>query len=301
LKLFRIYEVWASVYEQPTPPTGPSMSLQARIISEQELAGNLIFVEIYCNDVTALAGWQYELHYDPLILTYAADYVYYPWTDTVPDFGADYVGNAGTIPVTDPLYLTGMTGDFAVSRIYFVINDDGSGFPVEPNFSWLRLAISFMGDPEAGKLAHSVYNGYYGTLTPANYDEVPSPGLVGSPAIPTAESFPYGAPVSTNWFVQFPHQLDDNAWHITGWTDNGVEGLDAGDALEMERTTSPGSPPKSFIVTEIWECNADPNKYVFMILYGDFPEFPLGIGILLGLAPAIPVIYLWRRRPRKQV
>ena len=31
------------------------------------------------------------------------------------------------------------------------------------------------------------------------------------------------------------------------------------------------------------------------------PEFPLGIGFLMALAPLIPIIYLWRKRPKKRV
>jgi len=31
------------------------------------------------------------------------------------------------------------------------------------------------------------------------------------------------------------------------------------------------------------------------------PEFPLGIGLLMAIAPAIPIIYLWRKRPKKKV
>lgn len=31
------------------------------------------------------------------------------------------------------------------------------------------------------------------------------------------------------------------------------------------------------------------------------PEFPLGIGLLMAIAPAIPIIYKWRTRPKKKV
>jgi hypothetical protein len=31
------------------------------------------------------------------------------------------------------------------------------------------------------------------------------------------------------------------------------------------------------------------------------PEFPLGIGVLMALAPMIPIIYLWRTRPKRRV
>jgi len=31
------------------------------------------------------------------------------------------------------------------------------------------------------------------------------------------------------------------------------------------------------------------------------PEFPLGVGILLSMVTLIPVLYVWRTRPRKKV
>jgi hypothetical protein len=34
---------------------------------------------------------------------------------------------------------------------------------------------------------------------------------------------------------------------------------------------------------------------------GPVPEFPLGIGVLMALAPMIPIIYLWRTRPKRRV
>ena len=41
------------------------------------------------------------------------------------------------------------------------------------------------------------------------------------------------------------------------------------------------------------------------VIDGDYnapptPEFPLGIGFLMALAPMIPIIYLWRKRPKKK-
>jgi hypothetical protein len=291
LKVFRIYEVWASIYAPPTPPVStPTMSLQSPSISPQDAPDTLIFVEIYCNDVTALAGWQYQLNYDPTVLTYAADWNYYPWTDAVPDIGADYVGNAGTIPTTNPLYLTGMTGNFAVARIYFTVNSDGADppMPVAPNFSWLRLSISFMGDPEANKIPHHVYNGYYGTPPETSY-------MIGSEPIPVPNVYPYEHPISSNWIEEFPNF--GNRWHLASFIDNGDMGLNPSDQIDMVQIDPPVPGNPDFHVDQIWECNADPQTFVFMILtIKTIPEFPFGIGIVLIIAPATALIYVWRTR-----
>jgi hypothetical protein len=290
---FRVYEVWLSVYGSPVPAAGPSMSLQAPAIAAGDAAFQSVFVEVYLSDVEALAGWEYSISYDPAIMFATEYYNYYPWTDiAAPDLGADYIHIDGTIPVADPLLTVGVSGDSAVARIYFMLNDDGSGLPVDPNFSWLRFTLSLVGDPEATKISHTVYNGYYGTPPENSY-------MMGSAAVPRPESFPYGNPVSTNWVEEYPDFGD--AWHLTNWNDIDESSLlNAGDTLILTPTTPPGEEGE-FTPLQIWECDADPNTFVFMILLGPVPEFPLGLGLVLGLAPAILVIYIWRTRPRKRV
>lgn len=290
---FRIYEVWLSVYSSPVPAAGPSMSLQAPAITAGDAAYQSVFVEVYLSDVTNLAGWEYSISYDPAIMFATEYYNYYPWTDiAAPDLGADYIHIDGTIPVADPLLTTGVSGDSAVARIYFMLNDDGFGLPVDPNFSWLRFTMSLVGDPDATKISHSVYNGYYGTPEDNTY-------LVGSFPVPRPDPFPYGTPTSTNWVEEYP--TFGNVWHLTAWTDNDDTVLGAGDHTDMTPTAPPGETLGNCPVIQVWECFADPDTYAFMIFLGPVPEFPLGIGVVLGLAPAILVIYIWRTRPRKRV
>jgi hypothetical protein len=147
-----------------------------------------------------------------------------------------------------------------------------------------------MGDPEAGKTPHHVYHGYYGTPPVNSY-------LVGN-----APLFQYENPITTEWVEEYPEP--GNIWHLTSWEENEPNGiLDPSDQVDMTPIVPPSPDPVWFHVDQIWECNADPNTYVYMILTRKptVPEFPLGIGILLGLAPAIPLIYLWRRHPKRRV
>jgi len=253
-----------------------------------------LWVEVYCNDVTNLAGGQYQINYDPTILIATNEYwTYYPYTDvTQPDFGADYVNLDFSIPVADPLVATGQTGNFAIARIFFLVLDDGGGVnPMPPNFSWLRLTVSFMGDNEAAKMPHHVYNGYYGTPPETSY-------LMGSEPIPKPGVYPYENPISTQWIEEFP--TFGNRWHLTSWNtpaspDNGNGYLDPSDQIDMTLIDPPTGDNPNFHVDQIWECDADPETFVFMILtIKTIPEFPFGIGIVLIIAPATALIYVWR-------
>jgi hypothetical protein len=293
-KKLQINEAWISVYSTPKPPTSsPTMSIQPPSVSAMDTAYDYFFVEIYCSDVTNLAGWQYRIDFDPNVVIATGEYWnYYPWTDVVIDVGTDYVNYAGTIPTTDPLVTTGLTGNFAVARVFFYVNDDGTGLPMPPNFSWLRLTMSLMGDPAAGKIPHRVYDGYYGTPPENTYVASWVP----------ASLFPYGSPISTNWVEQFPNP--GAHWHLTSWEDNGDLVLSVSDQIDMTPTTPPG-PVQWFHVDQIWQSDTgiggDQEVHMILTFKPTVPEFPLGIGILLGLAPAIPLIYLWRTRPKRRV
>ena len=291
---FRVYDLWISVYSSPVPPAG--MSMQAPAITAQDAAYLDFFIEVYIADVIDLAGWEYNIYFDPAVLLPTEYYNYYPWTDiAAPDVGPDYIHIDGTIPVADPLVSTGLDGDLAVARIYFMINEDPDnlGFPMPPNFSWLRFTLSLVGDPEATKIPHSVYNGFYGTPPENSY-------VMGS-SVPKGTPFPYGATIGTTWFEEYPFPEFGFEWQLTTWNDNGDTLLGFGDDLLLTHTTPPGPERGPFTPLQIWECDADPTTFVFMISLGPVPEFPLGVGLVLGLAPAILVIYIWRTRPRKRV
>jgi len=298
-KNIKIYEVWASVYSSPTPPvSSTTMSLQPQHVSPLTVSNDPFFVEVYINDVTNLAAFQVDIRYDNTTVTPLEFYTYYPWTDLAGINVDETQGNvtfAGTIPVDDPLVSTGLSGGQAVARIYFTVDDDGNGIgtPMPPNFSWLTYKVSFVSDPQAVKVPHSVYHGYYGTPPPNTY-------LEGSDPIPRPMLFPYTEPISTNWVEQYPNL--GNKWHLTSWNtldspDNGNGYLDPSDQIDMT-PTDPTGLKQYFHVDQIWGCDADPNTYVYMILTKkpEVPEFPLGIGMLMAIVPLIPIAYLWRTR-----
>jgi hypothetical protein len=103
--------------------------------------------------------------------------------------------------------------------------------------------------------------------------------------------------MSTQWVEQFPDMGLE--WHLTSWEDNLDGVLSPSDQIDM--TPIPSGPTKWFHVDQLWGCDADPNTYVYMILTQKevTPEFPLGIGILMAIVPAISIVYLWRTRPKK--
>jgi len=196
-------------------------------------------------------------------------------------------------PYGDPELTTGVTGNLAIARIWFIVNDDGTGVPPAPGYSWFRFTLSYLGDAQANKIAHPVYHGLYGS------DNVPPEvSLIGTNPIPRPELFPYETPISTNWIEQFP--MPGHTWHLSSFEDNIDLGLTASDQIDMTPTDPPGG-VQWFHVDEIWECDADPNTFVYMLLTikgPPVPEFPLGLGLMMMIAPAIAVAYLWRTRKK---
>lgn len=290
-----LFEVWATVYKPPLPPAAsPTMSIQpAAVGTFASPLNKWIFVDIYAQDVTNLAGYQFKILFDPIVLSHIGTapimWSYYPYTDQAA-YIVDNVGGSVevsyTIPTSDPLYQTGVTGNLVLARVYFKVIS-GTGY------SWLRLSVSFLGDQNAAKMPHTVYHGSYGAIPPDTYVA----GWI--PASP----FPYDEPRSTNWVEEYPHP--GNKWHLSSWTDNtggvppanGV--LDASDQIDMT-PTDPIGDVQWFHVDQIWEVNADPTTYVYMILTKKIvtPEFPLGIGLMMAIAPLIPIAYLWRTKRR---
>jgi hypothetical protein len=287
--LLHIYEVWATVYSSPVPSVG--MSIQPPNVNAL-VASRRFFIDIYVQGVVNMAGYQLRVYFDTLYLQpLAGGWSYYPFNDqSAADDLNDALGYCEisyTIPIANPLSGTGVSGNYPIARLYFITT---TGIPSDW-YSWFRFTVSFMGDNEATKLSHNVYHGSYGTLPALTY-------LVGSDPVQKPSLFPYENPISTHWTEEFPNPGD--TWHLTSWTDNGVPPyvLDASDQIDMTPVV-PSGPVQWFHVDQIWECDADPNTFAFMILTwkeGPVPEFPLGLGILMMIAPATAVIYLWRRK-----
>lgn len=285
-----VYEVWATVYEGPLPPmASPTISIQPPVVGTLA-AGRRWFVEVYAQDVTNLAGYQFTINFNTTVLQPLFELSYYPFTDqavsTLNDTGG-YVSLAYSIPISDPLSGTGVTGNFSLARIYFRVD---AGMTAS-DWSLLSFSVSILGDNAAQPMAHSEYHGIYGSPPPEMH--------IGSwiPASP----FPYGNPISTHWVELWPDAGVE--WHLTSWDDNGDSTLDPSDQIDMTMTEPPDpSQVYWFHVDEIWESDADPRFYVYMILTFKYtepvPEFPLGLGLTMILALLIPTAYLWRLRKK---
>ena len=290
LNTMYLYEVWASVYEPPLPPAASTaISIQPPVV-ETLAAGRRLFVEVYVQDVSSLAGYQFTINFNTTVLSpLAGGWSYYPFTD---EAAADlndplgYVSMSYTIPISDGLSSTGVTGNLSICRIYFRVD---SGMTAS-DYSFLTFSVSLLGDPTAGRIAHGEYHGLYGTPPATKH-------MFGW--IPTSE-FPYDAPISTHWVELWPEP--GREWHLSSWEENTDGRLGPSDQIDMTMEEPPTGAVWWFHVDETWESNADPDIKVYMICTFKYeepiPEFPLGLGLMMALAPAIPIVYLWRTRKK---
>jgi hypothetical protein len=112
--------------------------------------------------------------------------------------------------------------------------------------------------------------------------------------VPLDPSTPITDPIGTRWHMIYPTY--SRLFTINSWTDNGGPGVfDASDQFDFEFDDSPGVPHNAHldaistdIIVSLKEVPPPP-----------VPEFPLGLGILMALAPMIPIVYIWRLRKNK--
>ena len=286
-----IYEVWATVYEPPLPPSAsPTISIQPKVVGPFP-AGRRFFFEVYVQDVTALAGYQITVNFNTTVLDTITGgfWSYFPFYVDLYDLNdpLGYVSITATIPVADPLYPTGVTGNFALARIYLAV---AAGMTAN-DYSWLTFSVSLLGDPAGEKIVHGEYHGLYGTPPPETH-------LMGW--VPASE-FPWEQPVCTDWVEIYPEE--GRRWHLSSHDDNGDGVLSASDQIDETMIEPPTGEVWWWHVDEVWECDASPETHVYMILtfkFKEVPEFPLGVGWIMALAPIIPIIYLWRRKGWKK-
>jgi hypothetical protein len=108
-------------------------------------------------------------------------------------------------------------------------------------------------------------------------------------------------PVGSSWIETWPKS--NRLYTINGWTDsNATGGLDATDSISMLNQTSGGTDYFDVLwVNPTPTSNDGRNDLILKKKPGPVPEFPLGIELLLALAPMIALIHLWRTRPRRKV
>jgi hypothetical protein len=124
----------------------------------------------------------------------------------------------------------------------------------------------------------------------------PIPGEVGEsePETPMTE-MPPGDPTGTRWHQIYPTYC--RYFTITSWEDTGaISGtFDPSDQFDFEYDDEPG--------VTYWAHLDAVSTDIILSQKGKpepppVPEFPLGIGVIMILAPIIPLAYLWRTRKR---
>jgi hypothetical protein len=118
----------------------------------------------------------------------------------------------------------------------------------------------------------------------------------------TTATYDPAAPIDSHWHELWPTYSQE--WDLTSWTNNGVNGLDASDQVDLTQTA--GSAPGTVMwghVDWINQTGVAGDGLTDMILLdkGVVPEFPLGIGMLMAIAPMIAIAYVWRLRKKKHV
>jgi len=167
-----IFEAAADVYGQTLPASGTTISVQpSKVPAKTTLDGSTdyCFVDIVVTQVTSLAGWQFIIDFDTNVLTPVDYFVTYPFTDIgasdLNDAGG-YVSLAMSIPTTDPLVSTGVTGaQFTIARVFFQI--DASADPSIPNGTF--SLFTFRSEPstklvavDSSLIPYTAHNGQYG-------------------------------------------------------------------------------------------------------------------------------------------
>jgi hypothetical protein len=112
------------------------------------------------------------------------------------------------------------------------------------------------------------------------------------------------SPIGSHWHELLPTYSQQ--WDLTSWEDDGDGVLDASDQVDLTQTL--GSEPGTVLWGHVDWLNPTPipgDGLTDMILLkkeGPIPEFPLGLSIMMMIAPAIAVAYLWQthRKVTKQ-
>jgi hypothetical protein len=110
------------------------------------------------------------------------------------------------------------------------------------------------------------------------------------------------APVGSDWHELYTTYSQE--WELTAWTDDGNGVLSAADVIGTRQTS--GASPGTVMTGPVDWVNPSPianDGLTDMIatLIPAEPEFPLGIGILMSLVALVPIVYVWRTRPKKKV
>jgi len=134
-------------------------------------------------------------------------------------------------------------------------------------------------------------------------------------ATPPVEEHADAEPMEPNLLGQIMNNPVGSYWHeiyptyckmfkITGWTDNGETGFDPSDQFTIlyeDPWPAPPFPPPGAGPYEVHLDNMTTD--IVLTPKGEpkpppIPEFPFGVALMIAIAPAIPILYLWRSRKK---
>ena len=98
-------------------------------------------------------------------------------------------------------------------------------------------------------------------------------------------------PIGSYWHQIYPDY--SRRFKITSWEDNGNQVFDVSDQFDFEYEDEPG-------VTYWAHLDAVSTDLIWSFKDKEppTPEFPLGLTLILAIAPAIPIAYLWRLKKK---
>ena len=114
-----------------------------------------------------------------------------------------------------------------------------------------------------------------------------------------ADPFDPADPIGSIWHELWPNYSEE--WVLESWDENGSPGtpgvLDASDQIDMRNSTG------HVVWFHVDWLNTEPvggdgKADMTATVKPPVPEFPLGLGLMLAIAPAIPIVYLWRTRKK---
>lgn len=131
------------------------------------------------------------------------------------------------------------------------------------------------------------------TIKPADpygWDGMPG---AGEPELPCCTTEDMEPPIGSKWHQIWMSEFYSLTFTITSWEDtDGSGSFTPSDQFDFEYDFDPGVPHWAHldaVSTDIIVTPTDPPPV---------PEFPLGIGLLMLLAPIVPLAYLWRLRKK---
>jgi len=277
-----VYEIWVSAYPPPLPPSDSTACSIQPVMGGPIGLYQYYYVDVFVTDVEQLAGWEFVLNFDPAVLYPVEGWVYAPWTDVgwiTLDAGLGLANIATSIHIDHPLIDTGWNGSGPLGRVYFATMAD-------PAFTWLTLSKMKISPPTGDTFLHTDHHGCYGT--PPTGEHLLSLQYTGV-------EFNWSDPVCTYWTEDVNET--GTVWHLASWEDNGDERFTPSDQIDM--LPEPPDGYKYWYHVDVTGV-VTPSGNVYMIVTyktkEETPEFPLGLGLLMVIALAIPIVYLWRTR-----